>query len=135
MNWKFACSLVALCALLSACATQAPAPAVPASPSPQSPATQLPPAPPAKPALSGAPGYRCDNAVQFTAVLGEESAALDMGARGTESLLRDAGGITPQQRVYSNSRIRAEFGLGSQGREAVLRYLASPVVVKCSTQE
>ena len=132
MNWNLACSLVALCGLLSACATQAPSPAVPATPPPQSPAVKPAPVAPAKPAVSGAPGYRCDNAVQFTAVLGEESAVLDMGPRGTEPLLRDAGGITPEQRVYSNSRIRAEFGLGSQGREAVLRYLASPVVAKCS---
>ena len=44
------------------------------------------------------------------------------GSRGNDVLLRDAGGMTPQQTVYSNARMRAEFGLGASGREAILRY-------------
>ncbi len=78
------------------------------------------------------PTYRCDNGMQFSLRVASSGAVIDMGARGSESLLRDAGGITPEQTVYSNTRIRAEFGLGAQGRGAALHYIASPLVVRCT---
>jgi hypothetical protein len=61
----------------------------------------------------------------------DDSAALDAGPRGTDMLLRDAGGATPQQTVYSNARMRAEFGLGVNGREAMLRYASPPLAAHC----
>lgn len=77
------------------------------------------------------PRYRCDEDIAFTVRFVDDSAVIDAGARGTEVLLRDAGGVTPQQSVYSNAHVRAEFGLGATGREAVLRYLSSQRVAQC----
>ena len=77
-----------------------------------------------------APLYRCENAIEFRARFIDNSAVLD-GSRGYDVLYRDAGGVTPSQTVYSNIRMRAEFGLGSSGREAILRYPLLPLVVRC----
>ncbi len=65
--------------------------------------------------------YRCNEGVGFTAVVNEESAVLD-GDWGKATLLRDAGG-QGQARVYSNRNLRAEFGLGPDGRTAALHEL------------
>ncbi len=67
--------------------------------------------------------------MDFTAKFIDGSAELK-GARGDDVLLRDAGGQGTQT-VYSNPRIRAEFGLGANGREAVLQYLQPPLVARC----
>ena len=112
--------------------TLAPSPAAP------QPATQAsPPAGAAPPVLSspvaGLTRYRCDQGVEVTVRFSDGTALLDSAARGHELLLRDAGGLTPQQTVYSNSRLRAEFGLGGAGREATLRYLAPALVAHCSS--
>jgi hypothetical protein len=74
--------------------------------------------------------YRCENDIAFTVRFAEDSAAINSN-RGSEVLYRDAGGLTPSQTVYSNPRMRAEFGLGTTGREAILRYLLQPLVVRC----
>jgi hypothetical protein len=74
--------------------------------------------------------YRCDQATDFTVRFADDSATLDAPA-GSEQLLRDAGGLTPQQTVYSNSRLRAEFGLGERGDEALLHYLSPPLEMHC----
>ena len=76
------------------------------------------------------PLYRCENAIEFRVRFIDNSAVLD-GSRGYDVLYRDAGGVTPSQTVYSNIRMRAEFGLGSSGREAILRYPLLPLVVRC----
>ena len=83
-----------------------------------------------KNAPAEAPLYRCENAIEFRARFIDNSAVLD-GSRGHDVLYRDAGGVTPGQTVYSNIRMRAEFGLGSSGREAILRYPLLPLVVRC----
>lgn len=75
--------------------------------------------------------YRCDQAIAFTVHFADDSAVLDAGPRGSEVLLRDAGGATPQQTVYSNGRMRAEFGLGVGGREAMLSYASPPLKAHC----
>jgi hypothetical protein len=49
---------------------------------------------------------------------------------GYDVLYRDAGG-TGNQTHYRNPRVRAEFGLGPTGREAILRYPLLPLVVRC----
>jgi hypothetical protein len=74
--------------------------------------------------------YRCEQGVSFTVRFEGDSAIID-GTNGNDVLLRDAGGTTPQQTVFSNARLKAEFGLGDTGREAVLRYPLLPLVVRC----
>lgn len=74
--------------------------------------------------------YRCEHGVEFTVRFIDDNALLD-GSRGHELLYRDAGGQGDQQTVYSNERVRAEFGLGASGREAVLRYPLLPLVARC----
>ena len=74
--------------------------------------------------------YRCAQADGFNVIFGKDSAVLT-GPRGRQELLRDAGGLTPQQTVYSNAGIRAEFGLGVEGREAVLQLAKPAAVLRC----
>ena len=74
--------------------------------------------------------YRCENNVAFTVRFADDSAAIDSN-QGYEMLFRTAGGLTPRQTVFINPQMRAEFGLGATGREAILRYLLQPVVVRC----
>ena len=75
--------------------------------------------------------YRCEQDIEFTVRFADDSALVDAGPRGREKLLRDAGGITPQQSVYSNSHLRAEFGLGAGGRGAILHFLQPQVMAQC----
>jgi len=127
--------LAAVC--LGGCASPPPA-------TPSGAVAQPAPVPPAAPAASAAsaPGpvtaglhrYRCDQALEFTVRFDDGTAVLDAGPRGNEVLLRDAGGATPQQTVYSNTRMRAEFGLGATGREAILRYAQPALTAHCQQQ-
>ena len=83
----------------------------------------------------GAPAhYRCDQGTEFTVRFADDTALIDSAKGGSEVALRDAGGVTPQQSVYSNARVRAEFGLGPAGREAKLRYLPDAQVAQCVLQ-
>ena len=75
------------------------------------------------------PVYQCDQGLQFTVRFVNDTAVLK-GARGDDVLLRDAGGQGGQT-VYTNPRLRAEFGMGASGREAVLQYLLQPSVIRC----
>lgn len=118
--------LLAAAALCGCTSLGPPAPAVPAVP--------------AAPAAADGAGdlvrhYRCDQGIDFTVKFGDDAATIDAGPRGREVLLRDAGGVTPQQTVYSNPQLRAEFGLGSSGREALLRYPSPPLVAHCVRDE
>lgn len=74
--------------------------------------------------------YRCEHGIEFTVRFIDDSAVID-SAGASDVLFRDAGGVTPQQSVYSNARVRAEFGLGGSGREAVLRYPQLPLAARC----
>jgi hypothetical protein len=78
-----------------------------------------------------AASYRCEQEIAFTVRFLDDSAVVDAGSRGKEVLLRDAGGVTPQQSVYSNPRLRAEFGLGAGARGATLHYLSSQQMAQC----
>ncbi len=80
-------------------------------------------------ATSSNPVYRCEQGLQFTVRFVNDTAVLK-GARGDDVLLRDAGGQGIQT-VYSNARLRAEFGLGQSGREAVLQYLQPSLKARC----
>ncbi len=85
------------------------------------------------------PVYRCAYGIAFTVKFADNTAVLSgvrlpagrSGAGDQDVLLRDAGGQGAQQAFYSNPRMRAEFGLGASGREAVLRYPLLPLVVGC----
>lgn len=83
---------------------------------------------------SGAPSgqqfWRCEHGIEFRVRFVDDSALID-GSRGSELLFRDAGGQGPQQSVYRNAKMRAEFGLGANGREALLSYPALPLKARC----
>lgn len=114
-------------AVLSACTSVPPA-AAPAAAVP-SPAA---PAPPAAGPAATAPSYRCDHDIAFTAHFSQDAVTVDAPGRGRDVLLRDAGGVTPQETVYSNERLKAEFGLGAGGNEAILRYVEPALVAHCT---
>ena len=78
---------------------------------------------------SANPVYRCEQGLQFTVRFVNDTAVLK-GARRDDVLLRDAGGQGAQT-VYSNPRLRAEFGMGAGAREAVLQYLQQPLLARC----
>ncbi|MDP2255491.1 MAG: hypothetical protein Q8K05_05440 [Polaromonas sp.] len=79
---------------------------------------------------SAAALYRCEQGLEFTARFVDDTAVLQ-SKRGAELLYRDAGGQGNKQTVYSNPQLRAEFGLGAGGREAVLHYLLPPLESRC----
>ena len=74
--------------------------------------------------------YRCEQGIEFSVKFVDDSALID-SSRGNDVLFRDAGGQGEGQTVYSNAVVRAEFGLGAGGREAVLGYPLLPLVVRC----
>lgn len=122
-----------LLAALAGCASAPPPDAPPAPFAP--PAAAAAPAVPAASAPAPPPAathYRCDHDAAFTVEYGDDAATLAVNGHGREVLPRDAGGVTPQQTVYSSERLRAEFGLGPKGDEAVLRYAEPPLVLHCS---
>lgn len=80
-------------------------------------------------ATPGMQTYHCDQGLQFSVSFGNDTAVLK-GARGDDVLLHDAGGQGVQT-VYSNPRLRAEFGLGEGGRGAALQYLKPPLSARC----
>lgn len=104
--------------MLGACTSPPPAAAPPAAAS-------------SAPAAAGLPRYRCDHGIAFTVRHGDDSVTIDAGPRGRHTLLRDAGGLTPQHTVYGNDRLKAEFGLGAAGTEAILRSAEPPLVARC----
>ena len=79
---------------------------------------------------SAAVRYRCEHGIDFSVRFVDDSALIE-SARASDVLFRDAGGQGASQPVYSNTRMRAEFGLGAGGREAVLRYPLLPLVARC----
>jgi hypothetical protein len=81
-------------------------------------------------APSGLQSWRCEHGIDFRVRFVDDSALLE-GTRANEVLFRDAGGQGPQQSVYSNAKMRAEFGLGAHGREALLTYPALPLKARC----
>ena len=84
----------------------------------------------AGPGTGTAQHYRCEHGIEFTVRFVDDSAILQ-GTRANEVLFRDAGGQGPQQSVYANASMRAEFGLGASGREALLKYPPLPLTARC----
>jgi hypothetical protein len=122
-------------AFLSACAMAPES----RQPPPSRPAPRLPAAPPVSATAAPAPvnagtRYRCDHGLEFSVRYGADSATIDAGQQGRDELLRDAGGVTPAETVYSNERLRAEFGMGENGQEAVLHYAQPALVAHCTRE-
>jgi hypothetical protein len=112
---------------VAGCASPAPEPTV--APAPpvrvEQPAVSAPEsAPPSVPA--DAVRYRCGGERVLLVRLREDVAQVQGLPQGEETLLLDAGGVTPQQRVFSNPGVRMEIGLGDRGREAVVQLLQPP---------
>lgn len=120
----------ALALLLAGCAGgERTAPAAPVVEAPADPVKPAEPAPPPEP--PGVARLRCDDATELrVAFAGDEVRVAGLGA-GEQVLLRDAGGETPQQSVFTNEVLRAEFGLGPDGREAHLQELRSQRQLHC----
>jgi hypothetical protein len=76
--------------------------------------------------------YRCELGIEFSARFSGESVSLDT-TRGYEMLFRDAKPLPdpPKPNEYRNPRMSAEFQLGKDGNEALLRYPLLPLVVRC----
>ena len=79
-------------------------------------------------------GYRCDGGAGFSVRFGNGDAVVTNLTGGSQVLLRDAGGATPRQTVYSNEHLRVEFGLGESGREAILRDAGAAEAAHCVAQ-
>jgi hypothetical protein len=126
-----AMAVVLLCACVAPAQTQGTLPSPAAAAPPAAPAASAPPAPVR---TAGVPHFRCDQGMEFDVRFADDTAVIDAGAQGKETLLRDAGGATPQQSVYSNERLRAEFGLGMTARESMLRYAQPPRALHCVEQ-
>ena len=90
------------------------------------------PAPDAAAASAGPTRYRCDQGIGFTVRFEGDSALVDAGAHGQDTLMLDAGGISAQQTVFSNRRLRAHFGLGAGGAQALLQYAQPPLLARCA---
>lgn len=80
---------------------------------------------------SAATRYRCEHGLDFSVRFVDDSALIG-SSRDSDVLFRDAGGQGPAQPVYSNTRMRAEFGLGPGGREALLHYPLLPLMARCA---
>jgi hypothetical protein len=76
--------------------------------------------------------YRCELGIEFTARFQDNSVALDT-TRGYELLFRDAKPLPdpPKPNEYRNPRMSAEFKMGANGREALLRYPLLPLAARC----
>lgn len=74
--------------------------------------------------------YRCAPGTELSVRFVDDTAVLS-GSRGNEVLYRDAGGQGPGQAFYSNPQLRAEFGVGPSGQDAVLRYAGQAQVLRC----
>ena len=76
--------------------------------------------------------YRCEMGIEFSARFSGDSVALD-SSRGYELLFRDTKPHPdpPKPNEYRNPRMSAEFNLGNDSNEALLRYPLLPLVVRC----
>jgi hypothetical protein len=81
---------------------------------------------------TGIERYRCEYGIEFSARFSGETVALD-GSRGYDVLFRDAKPLPeiPKPHEYRNPRMSAEFKLGKDGNEALLRYPLLPLVARC----
>ena len=81
--------------------------------------------------ILGAQHFTCDNGV--TAIVRRDGTVTVQAGRGPEMLLRDAGGATPSQAVYSNAQMRLETGLGPDGRAGRIEGMVPNRSARCSS--
>jgi hypothetical protein len=124
MRWIAAAAL-----LLAGCASP-PVASPPVAPAPPAPPPAAPQAAAKPPQL---PHYRCDGGIEFDARFGDGSVELLFKDRDPQTLLRDAGGTSPGQTVYSSTKAKAEFGLEPNGRGAKLNLVDPLVDTRCSS--
>lgn len=74
--------------------------------------------------------YQCDNGISV-AVERDGKATMQTG-RGAVLLERDAGGVGPEQAVYSNPQVRFETGLPPDARGAALEGMVPNGKARCS---
>jgi hypothetical protein len=124
----------AVVATAGLCGCGSPAAAMPAAASAQPDVAMQPPTARAGSGPARPWRYRCDGGLEFSVQFGDGAATMDAMPGGSQVLLRDAGGATPRQTVYSNERMRVEFGLGESGREALVREAGATDGVHCVAQ-
>lgn len=107
--------------VLAGCAAGVPPRAIEPVPAPQAPASRPVPQPPEAAAMDGQVlQLRCDDGSVVRVRFEGDSALLEGLPSGPQELLRDAGGVTPINTVWSNRHLRAEFGIGDDGRHVLL---------------
>ena len=74
--------------------------------------------------------YRCDNGLTLSLNSRDDSVVMQ-GGRGSQLLLRDAGGVGDQA-VYSNPEARLITGLGPDGRNAELEGMIPNSRARCT---
>jgi hypothetical protein len=85
-------------------------------------------------AQAARPLYRCDNTSEFLLSLADKQATLDgvgqffAGQMQRTVLERDGN---PNTRSYRNPQVSAEFGLGKDGKDAIVRMSSVPLVLRC----
>jgi hypothetical protein len=73
------------------------------------------------------PHYLCEQNTQFTARFEGDSVRLDSN-RGYDLLFKKPGSSAA---VYESAQVSVEFNLGSNSKEAVLRYPLLPLALRC----
>lgn len=128
-------TIAAAIVLLAAAGCAGVDPAPRAEPTPRSELAPADPPPEPQPAAADGTRYACDNGLTIRARFTGDSVTLAGLPQGDEVLLRDAGGVTPEQTVWSNERMRAEFGLPPDSEGAALHLLQpESATVSCRRQ-
>ena len=122
------CAIACALLVLAGCALQPARVSVPVQQAAPPPAPVPEPAPRA---TSNLPHYRCDNDIEFDARFAQDAVELVFANREPEKLLRDAGGLTAQETVYSSTGLKAHFGLDPAGRGAKLNFASPPLESRC----
>lgn len=108
-----------------------PRPAPPMTAAPLPAVAQPAPGPVQPPPQPGRTVYRCDTGEAVVVQDEGDTMRLSGLPRGEEQLDRDAGGLTPQQAVFTGPTLRAEFGLDADGRGLALQSLSPPGQLHC----
>jgi hypothetical protein len=83
---------------------------------------------------AGKPGgaaYECDAGLRLVVRTQGDETRIEGLPQGPDLLGRDAGGLDPLQSVWTGDRWRAEFGLGEDGRGALLHPLPAGTDLRC----
>lgn len=88
---------------------------------------------PATGASMPALAYRCDDGSSFSLRrdAGADAVVLEGSGLARETLMRDAGGASPEEAVFSSTRTKLELGLAPGGRGAMLRQAEPARALRC----